>query len=331
MSFAIGSAAFSSVAFRAFSPANKTSPRNDTPLAQQKIKSDSLGHICKKDSPKFDDKSLYKGDSPKPSDIRQDSIGDCYYVSAIGSLAQQNPKAIQDAISYDPSTDSFNVTMYRKEPQALPFPHMATKAVTINVTQEELAYNLTRKGGSTVDNNPCKDGASWPMVMETAYAKMHDSDPADGLKEGFDKIGRGGWPGDAMFAVTGKDSRTVSFDEGLTSFLPTYDLKKNAIYNQVDDALESGKPVTLSVKDESLIARISGKQDNLVDNHAYMVTDIRRDENGEVWVKLRNPWGHNNDGEGTDSSNAEVEVKLSDLHASGTMTGIGAWGFEIGG
>lgn len=328
MSFAMNP---SSAINRMFTPALDIARQRDfhsTDLASRRIEFTSTENKkCEDKKAVFDEKSLYQDGSPKPSDIRQDNLGDCYFVSTIGSLAQQDPQAIQDAISYDPSTQSFNVTMYQKEFQLWPLPHTVTKPVTVNVTQEELAYNLERNGGSTVDNDPCNNGATWPMVMETAYAKMHDSNPADGLQEGFDKIGNGGWPGNAMFTVTGKDSHTVSVDEGLIALYPTTRRKHDAIYQRVNDALQSGKPVTLSVKEESS----PDKQDNLMDNHAYMVTDIRQDKNGEVWVKIRNPWGNNKDGEGTDSPDAEIEVKLSDLDSNGTISGTGSWGFEVGG
>ncbi|WP_102284248.1 C2 family cysteine protease [Ottowia massiliensis] len=287
----------------------------------------------------FDDKNLYNGKlfspgsegTPRAVDIQQDSIGDCYFLSAIGSIAEKNPQAIKDSISYDPATKSFTVRMYKKELVGF---HVETKEVYINVTQAELNYNLSRKGGSTIDNSVCKNGAAWPMVLETAYAKMNDSNPADGLKEGFDKIGEGGWPGDAMFTVTGKESHTVSFSSGFGSILDGYPkLQQEAVYQKVSGALAEGKPVTLSVHGESLLDQIMGKKDNLADNHAYMVTGIRKDANGEIMVTVRNPWANNNDGEGIDSSNAEIEVKLSDLHASGTTSSLPGehWGFEIGG
>lgn len=276
----------------------------------------------------FSGSDLYENGTPKPADIRQDSLGDCYFVSAAGAIAQQDPQAIKNAISYDESTRSFNVTMYKEEFGFNPLGWGAAP-VTVNVTQDDLKYNLERQGGSTIDNNVCKDGAAWPMVMETAYAKLRDSNHQDGLQEGFDKIGNGGWPGDAMFSITGRKSHTVSFDEGISPFAITREMKQNAVHDKVSDALRSGKPVTLSVHGES--EDIPGKEDDLADVHTYMVTDIRKDADGESWVKVRNPWGHNNDGEGSDSVSAEIEINLKDLHDAGTASGSGAWGFEIGG
>lgn len=282
-------------------------------------------------TPKFDDSRLYEGRGPQPSDIQQDALGDCYFVSAAGAIAQQQPQVIRDAISYDPKTQSFNVTMYKKELTWTPLPQWQTRPVTINVTQAELRDNIARHGGSTLDNQACNKGAAWPAVLETAYAKMNDSNPADGLKQGYDRIANGGWPGDAMFALTGKESHTVSFDQGI-GFQFTPKGRQDAVYNRVNDALSSGKPVTLSVQDESLLAKWFGSNDSLVDQHAYMVAGIRKDADGEVWVDLRNPWAHNNDGEGYDTPGALTSVKLSDLYTNGTATGMfGDWGFEIGG
>ena len=79
---------------------------------------------------------------------------------------------------------------------------MAGHIKYIHVTQAELADNIARHGGSRMDNTG-KDQIAWPAVFETAYAKMFDSNPKDGLLEGYNKIANGGWPKDAMMAITG--------------------------------------------------------------------------------------------------------------------------------
>lgn len=92
-------------------------------------------------APTYTDTSLYAG-QPRADDIRQDALGDCYFVATLGAVAQQRPQAIRDAISYDAKTGTFNVRLY----------DAAGKAKTINVTQAEVADNVKRQGGSTMDN-----------------------------------------------------------------------------------------------------------------------------------------------------------------------------------
>ena len=61
---------------------------------------------------------------------------------------------------------------------------MAGHIQYIHVTHAELADNIARHGGSRMDNTG-KDQIAWPAVFETAYAKMFDSNPKDGLLEGY--------------------------------------------------------------------------------------------------------------------------------------------------
>lgn len=283
----------------------------------------------------FTDKNLYQG-SPKPSDIKQDALGDCYFVSSIGSLAQQQPEAIRKAITYDAKTQSYNVTLYERQLSFTPLPTWETKPVTVNVTQADLQDNLKRQGGSTVDNSANQaTGPLWPAVLETAYAKHADTNHADGLKQGYDAIGNGGWSRDAMFAVTGKEATTVNFNQGV-GLAQTREQRMASVYGQVETALKEGRPVTLEVHGEAdrrglldrLLGRGSVAQDSLVDNHAYMVERVYKDAKGQMWAEVRNPWGHNNDGEGTDTPSATTTVKLDTLYDTGSMD---RWGFNIGG
>ena len=259
--------------------------------------------------PRFDAADLYDvSGRPREADIDQDSIGDCYYVATLGAVAERTPTRIQDAIKYDSATGTFSVKMYSNEWSWSP---PGFKQVTIPVTQQDLVDNLTRRGGSTVDNKTGVDGPIWPAVMETAYAKMHDSNWSDGLAQGYTKID-GGWAKDAMRAVTGTTGDVVT---GMGMF-PTK-TQAEILYMQVDNAIRDGRPVTLSTDPEkpSLYDIMNGKaQDGLVDNHVYMVDRIYKDSNGDVMVELRNPWGRNlNVGEGKDTASASITVKLETM------------------
>jgi hypothetical protein len=242
----------------------------------------------------FDQSDLY-GPSGNPSeqDIQQNSIGDCYFVATLGAVADQQPGRIKDAISYNPLTGTFSVKMYKPD----------GTAVTIPVTQQDILDNKSRAGGSKLDNG---GGPIWPAVMETAYAKMNDGNWSDGLAQGYNKIGAGGFGRDGTMAVTG--SSGTDLVPATVWFFPTT-LKSDILFNQVSAALAQGKPVTLSTDPESGTA-----QDGLIDNHVYVVDRIYKDANGNVKVELRNPWGTNiNAGEGTNTSSATITADLNTL------------------
>jgi len=100
--------------------------------------------------------------------------------------------------------------------------------------------------------------------MEKAFAQW---------KGGYDQIGNGGNPGDAMAALTGKDSS----EEGANK----------ATIQQLSDALNSGQAVPAGTIDNG-----KGKQpydnDILHTHHVYFVTGADTSTN---MVTLRNPWG----------------------------------------
>ena len=112
-------------------------------------------------------------------------------------------------------------------------------------------------------------------------------------------------------------------------------------YDQIRGALDSGRAVTLSTDPEHNASMISewlggsdAPQDGLVDNHVYMVEDIRRnEETGEVTVVLRNPWSHNSAGVGEAAPDGNpypetsglIQVSLDDI-----VSGQGFEYFNVG-
>lgn len=264
-------------------------------------------------APAYTDQNLYGKGGPRASDIQQDSFGDCYFVATLGAVAQENPAAIRNAISYDAKTQSFNVRLYDS----------AGKARTINVTQAEIADNVKQGGGSTMDNTGTT-ARGWPAVMETAFAKMNDSNPKNGLTEGYTAIRNGGWPADAMRTVTGNAGTEVKFSQGM---FETRGTALDRMGNAVATALKNDKPVTAwSVPERdsrSLWGQMTGAanpQDGLADNHVYTVQSIAKDANGVWQVTLRNPWGHNMGvGEGKDQKSASMTIPLSELVSTGGL------------
>lgn len=260
--------------------------------------------------PRFTEEDLYRGrdNLPRARDIQQDNLNDCYLVAPMGSMAQLQPDRIRNAISYDPTTTNFNVTLYRDNGGS-------PEAVVIPVSQADLRDNLNRGGGSTVDNAflGLRDSPIWPAVMETAYARMHDSNPADGLDEGYQKIEWGN-PRNAMYALTGEHGTDIEPAQAAT-------LGANAVAQRMSDALAQGRPVTLGTMPEPGAA-----QDGLQDLHAFMVQGVTHNRAGDPILQLRNPLAHNNgSGEGRDHGRATTEVNLREMMDSG-----GFWGANIG-
>ncbi len=269
----------------------------------------------------FDASSLYSRGGPSANDIRQNNFGDCYYVGVLGAIANQNPAAIRNAIEYIPRSQSFNVTLYNS----------SGRAQTINVTQAEIASNIAMGGGSGRDNG-IANAPIWPDVMEVAFAKQRDTNHANGLTQGYDAIRNGGNATESYRTITGRSANFITYDQG---FFESRSNAMNEVGNQVSNALNNGKPVTLDTKTEvdgrSVLGRVLGRdipQDGLADSHTYTVTGAYKNSAGEWQVTLRNPWGHNNSSrhdEGHNTTSAYITVPLSRLVDTGGLSG-----FDIG-
>ena len=268
--------------------------------------------------PGITDAQLYNKGGPSEADIQQDALGDCYFVATLGAVAKQNPTAIRNMISYDKTTREFTVTLHDS----------SGKPQQIKVTQAEVMDNIvSRHGGSTADNTG-QFKATWPAVIETAYAKQHDSNPADGLTEGYNAIANGGFPRDAMQAITGDRGSEITYGK---SWFEGEGSALDREAGQINAALGNGRPVTLWTVPEnrSFIDAIlghDGTQDGLADNHVYMVDGVHKNADGEWMVTLRNPWNTNaNVGEGKDTNSATIDVPLRTLADTG-----GGHAFTVG-
>ena len=249
-------------------------------------------------TPKFSDKNLYGPGGPSPRDIIQDSLGDCFFLAPLGALAMQNPAIVRGAIHYDSTKWQFRVKLH----------NWKGEVKYIWVTQSELQNNVNRQGGSTVDNTG-KYERIWPTVIETAYAKLLDTNHSNGLDQGYRKLNEGGWAAQAFKVLTGDSGKRYGPKHAKISV--------ETLGAVVSAALKRNKSVTLSTDPEK--GGSKGTQDGLVDDHVYMVSSIKKA--GTDWkVTVRNPWGTNMGvGEGQDTKSAVMTVSLSTLVSTGGL------------
>lgn len=279
------------------------------------------------------EKRLYgETGQPRIEDIQQDRFFNCFFLAPAGAIAATQPDRVKDIIRYDPQIGSdgaggFQVTLHKP----------GHGPVEIAVSQQDVDYNIRRNGGSTADNT--RDGATWPAVLETAFVKLHaPNGSGDSLKDAFKLIEsqNGGSLSDAMFALTGEsgsvirigeqpprrtDGKALSAPPEATGEASVFEVKTKGVYVPDEDAafakvrsaLDAGHPVTLSTLNKEV-------NDGLMENHAYMVTDIRQHQD-QVLLTLRNPYATNRQepSERSDTSRPEIGVSLDRMVANGAF------------
>jgi len=232
-------------------------------------------------------------ESISPEAISQGSLGDCYLLSAIGSLAAVNPEVIRDMIE-DNKDGTYTVT----------FPGDPGYPVRISApTDAELGLFA---GGSQF--------GTWPAVLEKAYGAYFGlttvpGDIAD-------------WGGTAASGVKLLSPGGADLDD-------LYFSDPAEIEKKLQAALNNGCPVTLGTR-QSLSALLGNSDDVIGDaeipaGHSYSVIGY---DPGTQTVTIRNPWGHveptNADGTPRDGVNdGTFTMTLEELQANFTTAGYG--------
>ena len=266
--------------------------------------------------PIYTDKDLYgTSGRPEPADISQGNLGDCYFISPLGALAGRQPERIENAISYNADKGTFNVTLYKEAHSGLFGLHHEPKPVQIEVTQADIAKDKQVGIDSNLPVNQRAKEPLWPSVMEAAYAKMSEHSK-ETINDGLNRIGGGGYPANAMYALTGERDQSVS-----ASKLDKMGI--DAAYTELSGAIKEGRPMLLSTnptKDMPTDGLVKGDKNS---GHAYMLEGVSKDQAGNVMLTLRNPWGNNYDpSQGVSSPDPLVTVNLKDIIKNGHLESI---------
>lgn len=215
---------------------------------------------------------------PSLSDIHQGAYGDCYVLSSIGALAQEDPNAVRNMI-HDNGDGTYTVTFQQRKNNG-PFGFdpwdvfgHSYQPVKVTVSAKDIPDDSVdgskSVGGPVVDSADGKQ-VIWPEVVEAAFAKLH---------HGYKQIGGGGWPQPVLEQLTGHDA---------SSSKPS-DVSGAALLKD----FKSGKLITVCTleSDGGQAGAENGTNPyGLVGGHAYTVTDVYM-KNGKEYVTLNNPWG----------------------------------------
>ncbi|MDQ0635043.1 hypothetical protein QFZ40_002952 [Arthrobacter pascens] len=197
-------------------------------------------------------------DAGDPSDIRQGQIGDCWLLAGIGSVAQ--------TLEREGKLDEFLAEHMR--PVGDPPTHWV-----VTLYEDGKPVEVTVEAKSTEGGVRGADGQpNWLSIYERAAAEHRGGS--------YDDID-GGHSSDAMELMTGKSA----------------DKDGELDLDEIEDKLGDGQAVSVGSQDTKdddfdwFWDSDEVSRDDVVPNHAYMVVDVKTNDDGEKVVILANPWG----------------------------------------
>jgi hypothetical protein len=193
-------------------------------------------------------------------DALQGQVGDCYFISALASVAKARPDLLANAVKTN-RDGTYTVTFFEKKAGATqPQPVKVTIDGSFANRRGRLEYAAARETKEL-----------WPLIFEKAYASW---------KGGFDAI-EGGMSATALEALTG----------ARPDFFPvTSDSKPDQLFARIKDALAGGKGCVVA-----LSKPWDPAEPGVVADHAYTLLGVE-ERGGQKFVQLRNPWGEREPG-----------------------------------
>lgn len=208
-------------------------------------------------------------DGPKPADVRQGAIGDCYFPAALASIAHSDPQAIENMIT-DNEDGTYTVRFFESSYGS------SGRPVEIKVDGDLYArsYGGPVYGGSLGSGTQPDKMELWFPLVEKAYAQWKGS---------YEAIGNGGHSGKVMSEVLGAPN---SYEN-----ISTYNADK--VFASIQRGGAAGHPMTAGTYGSHDSARYTNT--GVYANHAYSVLGAV-EEDGKKYVMLRNPWGQSEGG-----------------------------------
>lgn len=215
--------------------------------------------------------------TPSFNNEKQGSLGDCYFISALGSLATSNPDAVRNMF-IDNGDGTFTIRFfggtygsYYNADGTISDGFSNGRGAADYVTVDRMlpsysngVFAYSNMGASVTSNTT----PLWIALAEKAYAQWNATGKAG--RNGTNTYAgiEGGWMGNVNAQVLGSNS---------TRYAVTSTSNKQALVN----ALSAGHATTIGTRSGTL-------SNGLVGSHAYSVTGYNA---GNDTFTLFNPWG----------------------------------------
>eukprot|EP00930_Biecheleria_cincta_P039443 TRINITY_DN27122_c0_g1_i1.p1 TRINITY_DN27122_c0_g1~~TRINITY_DN27122_c0_g1_i1.p1 ORF type:complete len:1791 (-),score=286.76 TRINITY_DN27122_c0_g1_i1:25-5397(-) len=195
-------------------------------------------------------------DGWSPGDINQGELGDCWFLSAIACVAQQNKRYLDNLIRFADTEKGLYVVRFYKSG--------AYRDVAVD------DFLPTKYGQCAFASAGTKQEA-WVQVLEKAYAKLHGS---------YDSI-EGGFVNDGLVDMTGGIGEQIRLQDSKAS------LHDGTLWSQLKGLNEDGHLLGCgsSAGSDTDISSMG-----IVQGHAYSILRVEEID-GNRLMQVRNPWG----------------------------------------
>jgi hypothetical protein len=203
--------------------------------------------------------------SPSYLDVNQGELGDCYFVSALGETALQDPSLIKNMIQSD-GNGAYSVEFYvNGQPDY----------VTVNAELPVMGGNLKWADGSGLEfaNGTSDD---WVALIEKAFVQLNEQTAAASYG--------GHTAGDAYEDING--GTAISLSEITDQTFNTYNLSSNESSTTLA-SLMSTLSGDFKAGDEIILSTPNQNNGNLVGDHMYMITGVN---SAAGTISIQNPW-----------------------------------------
>lgn len=251
------------------------------------------------------------GELPKPDDVRQSGIGDCYLMAGLVTVAQQRPQAIVDMFSpspHDTTGDTVGLRFFRQPQTHERNAGLAPRWVTVRKSLVRYVRPPGSQGPSSLEGQKrfTKGGAVWPAIVEKAYAAWPERKTRGGITNAQSKYEEieGGHGADVLEQLTGETHQRISlanFDQDVKRGSGRYTKGLLDLFARLQDNLARdgmltvGTPQDWSGTDLEHAKKAKGfagepVRGGMAGKHEYAIV-ATSEADGLKYVHVRNPWG----------------------------------------
>lgn len=200
------------------------------------------------------------------NEVQQGQVGDCFILAGIGAIANKRPESVRDIIK-DKGNGNYEVRLYNQTIAG----SFEETPVTVN---GKLIGEGHAKYGNTAKIGGKQQTEAWTILIEKAYIQ--------GNVGSYKNANKGGSVPQVMTALTGREAETK-----LNADLSTDEFSK---------LLKSNRAIVLSTPEKASEIpdgkmRSKFQKYGLVEQHAYVLQEIKTNKDGKEIAALYNPWG----------------------------------------